>query len=148
MKRFVVLVILVALLGTIFGCGNHRRTRPAIVNNVAIVDSSTTAGVPSNTAVIIQQPPAFDQNALIAAILSELEAFSLSESIEVNVTIEVNNNTDVDCQVVIDGDRIIITPGHLKHIPSLYHWLCKAHGKNCQSGLCDQFPKPCDNEED
>lgn len=145
MKKFCLVTLIVSILGIIsFGCGHHHRRH---YTGVVTITSSSIPSAPDNTTIIINQPAPYDQEVLINEILNELLDFKNKEDIDISVTIEVNNDINIDSSVVIDVDKIVVTPGHLKRVPGLYHWLCKFHNKKCKSGWCFEEPKPCDNEE-
>jgi hypothetical protein len=143
MKKAFVLVAIITILFAAYGCGHHKRHKN--YTTVTVIDSSTSSAVPSNSAILIHEPAAQSNAALLAAILSQLEEFSLAEQIEVNVTVEVTN--EVETNVTVEGNRIVISPGRLGHIPPFYHHLCRFHNKKCKKHLCKK-PKPCNNEED
>jgi len=139
--------VLLSLLGIIvYGCGHHHKRGHR--KNVATVSTASTANIPSNVVIAIQQPPAIDQQALIDAIRLQLLEFSRVEQVEVEVVIEITNEVEVDASVEVEGDTIVVRPGWQRHIPRLYHWLCKVHKKKCRRGHCGRLPKPCNNEEE
>ena len=131
------------ILASLFfvGCGHHKRHYRYV--NVATINSQTTPVAPNNVTIIVQQPPAYDQDALLNELLAELRTLG---PITVNLTIVVENNITVENSVEVDGSRIVIYPGWQRRIPRLYHWYRKWLGENCERVECSEDPKPCDNE--
>jgi hypothetical protein len=128
-------------VGIIIGCGHHKR--PRIYPTISVVNSSTTPAAPTNVTIVVQQPPAYDQEALLTELLAEIRALG---DITVNLTVVVENDLTVESSVEIDGDRIIVYPGYQRRIPNLYHWYHKFIKDNCKPEECYESPKPCDNE--
>lgn len=146
MNKFKLLGIFLASFALTFvisaGCGHYKHRK--VYANIAVVDSSTMSGA-GNVTIIVEQPAAPDNSALLNEILTELQRIG---DLDVNVTVIVENDIDIDGYVEVDGDRIIVCPGKQRTVPNLYHCWHKVTGKRCKSDECKKHPKPCDNEDD
>jgi len=147
MKKFIGILsvfaaCIVVILGFTSGCGHHHRHHK---HSIAVFNSSTAPSTQGNTVVYVQQPTVYDQDMLLNELLLELREFNEREEV-INVTVEIDNNVDVDTSVVVEGDKIIVRPGKEKRVPSLYHWLKKFTKKKCDTNRCFEN-RPCDNED-
>lgn len=142
MIKLIAIGLLTALM---LGCGHHHRHHRH-TGDIALVDSSTNPGVGDIT-IIIHQPAPYDQTALLQELLDELREFEESQQANFDLLIEILNDTEGDCTAYIQNGKLIIAPGQLKKIPSLYHVLCEYYGLDCNPALCEEMPKPCSNEE-